>query len=55
MIVYAGAKPSEVAEWIVEKKIGVLNCAGNRESINPGIGERVENFMLAVLRKLTDG
>jgi hypothetical protein len=33
-------------------KIKVLNVAGSRESKEPGIGERVERFLAAVLRRL---
>jgi hypothetical protein len=29
-----------------------LNVAGNRESVNPGIGGRVEVFLMAVFAKL---
>jgi hypothetical protein len=52
--VYPGAmiQPSQVVVWIREHKIKVLNVAGDRESVNPGIGERVERFLAAVLRRL---
>ena len=32
--------------------IHVLNVAGNRESTEPGIGERVEQFLLTVFRQM---
>jgi hypothetical protein len=52
-IVYAGAtRPSHVAVWVRDNGIRVLNVAGNRESVSPGIGVRVERFMNAVLRRL---
>ncbi len=52
--VYPGAsfEPSHVATWILENKIGTLNVAGNRESDEPGIGERVERFLGEVLQQL---
>jgi hypothetical protein len=31
-----------------------LNIAGNRESKNPGIGERVERFLIAVFKRLKE-
>lgn len=45
-------RPSEVATWVESKGVRVLNVAGNREGVNPGIGARVERFMLAVFRRL---
>jgi Circularly permutated YpsA SLOG family len=47
-------KPSSVVRWIRMNSFKSLNCAGNRESSNPGIGARTERFMLAVLRKLAE-
>jgi hypothetical protein len=50
-IVYQGiTKPSQVADWIIQNQIRTLNVAGNRESVSPGIGERVERFLIAVIR-----
>jgi hypothetical protein len=46
------AKPSDVAAWIEAEEIRTLNVAGNRESSSPGIGARVEVFMVAVFRRL---
>jgi hypothetical protein len=49
----AAFEPSHVAAWIVESKISVLNVAGNRESVEPGIGDRVERFLGQVLEQLS--
>jgi len=48
----ASFEPSHVATWISEYKIRTLNVAGNRESDEPGIGERVERFLGEVLEQL---
>jgi Circularly permutated YpsA SLOG family len=52
--VYPGAsfEPAHVATWITENRIRTLNVAGNRESDEPGIGERVERLLGAVLQQL---
>jgi hypothetical protein len=56
LICYRGVTtPSEVAAWIEANRIGVLNVAGNRESVNPGIGERAERFLVAVFHQLARG
>jgi hypothetical protein len=49
--VYPGAafEPAHVATWITENQIRTLNVAGNRESEEPGIGDRVEQFLGQVL------
>lgn len=53
LVVRGGAiRPSDVVGWIIETKIEVLNVAGNRESVNPGIGERVELFLANVFHRL---
>jgi len=36
--------------WLKRHNVTVLNCAGNRESKNPGVGEFTENFLKAVLK-----
>jgi hypothetical protein len=41
-----------VADWIRDCNVRVLNVAGNRESRDPGIGERVERFLASVFRRL---
>jgi hypothetical protein len=48
----AAFEPSHVATWISENKIKTLNVAGNRETGEPGIGDRVERFLGQVLRLL---
>ena len=40
----------EFTEWIKENKISVLNIAGNRESVNPGIKRRVKMFLAKALK-----
>ena len=54
MIVRAGreVRPSDVAAWIAEQRVRVLNVAGNRESKAPGIGGRVERFLCVVFARL---
>ena len=54
MPVYPGAsfEPSHVATWIAENEIRTLNVAGNRESDESGIGDRVERFLAQVLQLL---
>jgi hypothetical protein len=44
---------SDVVEWLRRNpQIEHLNIAGNRESKNPGIGERVERFLKAVFKQV---
>jgi len=45
-------KPSHVAKWVSENKIRTLNVAGNRETDEPGIGYRAEQFLVKVLQHL---
>jgi hypothetical protein len=54
MPVYPSAsfEPSHVANWIIENQISTLNVAGNRESVEPGIGGRVKRFLDQVLEQL---
>lgn len=40
--------PEQVADWIVERKIVVLNVAGNSELTAPGIGAVAERFLSEV-------
>ena len=42
-------------DWISTNKIKILNVAGNRESKNPGIQERVKNWLIAALKEPTSG
>jgi hypothetical protein len=51
----AAFEPSHVATWIAENQIKTLNVAGNRESEEPGIGDRVERFVGEVLQQLGHG
>jgi hypothetical protein len=45
--------PSGVVDWLqANRHIRILNVAGNRESREPGIGVRVEQFLAAVLRRV---
>ena len=46
---------SGVAAWIEAEEVRVLNVAGNRESTEPGISERVECFLIAVFGRLVEG
>jgi hypothetical protein len=45
-------QPAEVTAWIEAEGVRVLNVAGNRESTEPGIGERAERFLVAAFRQL---
>jgi hypothetical protein len=43
---------SDVVAWLRRNpQIKRLNIAGNRESKNPGIGERVERFLMVVFKR----
>ena len=44
--------PEKVAAWIKDKKIEVLNVAGNRESKCPGIEKFTEEFLSTVFKLL---
>lgn len=41
-------------EWLGKNKVKVLNCAGNRESRNPGIEVAVTEFLLECLSEVVD-
>jgi hypothetical protein len=41
-----------IAEVLAQSGVRVLMVAGDRESRDPGIGERVERFLLVVFRWL---
>jgi hypothetical protein len=46
-------RPSHVVRWLqANPHIEVLNIAGNRESKDPAIGDRVERFLSSVFRRL---
>ena len=36
-------------DWMRANNVLVLNVAGNRESVNPGIGKKVEDFLVLAL------
>lgn len=38
--------PAELREWVQANQIVVLNVAGNRESVSPGIQERVRGIIV---------
>jgi hypothetical protein len=46
------SRPSEAVAFIEAKGVRVLNVAGYRGSVAPGIGARVERFMRDVFRRL---
>jgi hypothetical protein len=48
-------RPSDLAAWLAKKRVRILNVAGNRESVSPGIGARVEAFLAEVFKRLADG
>lgn len=48
----AAFEPSHVVEWLAKYDVRVLNVAGNRESGEPGIGQRVAQFLAEVLELL---
>jgi Circularly permutated YpsA SLOG family len=54
MLIYptAAFAPAHVAAWLRDERIGTLTVAGNREAVEPGIGERVERFLGQVLELL---
>lgn len=47
LVIDRSTKTSDVAAWIEAHEVRVLNVAGNRESTETGIGERVERFLMA--------
>lgn len=42
--------PEEFINWILQNNIKTLNCAGNRESVRPGIHNRVKTFLINTLK-----
>jgi hypothetical protein len=48
----AAFEPAHVADWIELNKIKVLHVASNRESDEPGVGQRAERFLDQVLERL---
>ncbi|MCK9279239.1 MAG: PHP domain-containing protein [Melioribacteraceae bacterium] len=45
---------NQFLEWLINNNIKVLNVAGNRESISPGIQNRTRNFLVASLAQNND-
>jgi hypothetical protein len=45
-------EPAHVARWISMNDIRTLHVAGNRETDEPGIGDRAERFLVKVLQEL---
>ena len=43
---------STVKQWITLHNIKILNIAGNRESVNPGIFEATSSFVIALVKEL---
>jgi Circularly permutated YpsA SLOG family len=52
LVIEGLTQPAEVAAWIEAGEVRMLNVAGNRESTEPGIGEQVERFLVAVFGRL---
>ena len=48
LVIDGSTETSDVAAWIEAHEVRVLNAAGNRESTETGIGERVERFLTGV-------
>jgi hypothetical protein len=44
--------PGDFVDWLTQKRVRVLNVAGNRESSAPGIGQWVEAYLADVFRLL---
>lgn len=42
----------EVAQWINRRSIKILNIAGNRESVNPGIHDATSRFIVNLVKEL---
>jgi hypothetical protein len=52
LVVSAGiTRPSDVAGWFEENDVRILNVAGSRESLEPGIGDRVGAFLIRLFRQ----
>jgi len=45
----ADPQPEEVCDWLQEHRVEVLNVAGPRESLSPGIAADAREFLLRVL------
>jgi hypothetical protein len=50
-----GILPLDVLRWIcTSPRKNRLNISGNRESENPGIGKRVERFLMVVFKRVKE-
>jgi Circularly permutated YpsA SLOG family len=54
LVVDGLTQPAEVAAWIEAEGIRVLIVAGNRESTEPVIGEKVERFLVVLIGWLAE-
>lgn len=45
----ADLRPQHVRDWLQKHRVEVLNVAGPRESLNPGIADDAREFLLRVL------
>jgi len=41
--------PGQFRKWLIKNNIKILNISGNRESLNPGIYEKVKLFLIKSL------
>lgn len=51
LVVEPAVYVSDIREFITTHGITVLNIAGNRESVAPGIGKRVEGILMEALKR----
>jgi Circularly permutated YpsA SLOG family len=49
LVIEGLAQPAEVAAWIEAREFRVLNVADRRVSTEPGVGDRVERFLVETL------
>ena len=45
-----GGSPAMLRDWLASHHVTILNVAGNRESVAPGIGAAVQDFLEQALR-----
>jgi Circularly permutated YpsA SLOG family len=55
LVIEGLTQPADVVAWVEAEEVRVLNVAGNRESTEPDIGDRVERFLIAVFGGLVEG
>ncbi len=51
---FAPSLPEQIRNWIMQNRIHVLNVAGNRESISPGIKQYVQRILTEALQNPPD-